>query len=37
MDDSRLQRLIGPLAKTSYEEGLRRTLRAQKEGFSHAS
>ena len=28
MDDSRLQRLIGPLAKTSYEEGLRRTLQA---------
>ena len=37
MDDSRLQRLIGPVAKTSYEEGLRRTLQAQKEGFSHAS
>ena len=37
MDDARLQRLIGPLAKTSYEEGLRRTLQAQKEGTVHAS
>jgi nucleoside-diphosphate-sugar epimerase len=37
MDDSRLRRLIGPLAKTSYEEGLRRTLQAQKEGNTHAS
>ena len=37
MDDSRLQRLIGPLAKTSYEEGLRRTLQAQKEESIHAS
>jgi nucleoside-diphosphate-sugar epimerase len=37
MDDSRLQRLIGPLAKTSYEEGLRRTLQAEREGSIHAS
>ena len=37
MDDSRLRRLIGPVAKTSYEEGLRRTLQAQKEGPIHAS
>ena len=37
LDDSALQRLIGPIAKTSYEEGLRRTLRAQKEGTIHAS
>lgn len=36
MDDSRLQRLIGPLAKTSYEEGLRRTLAAQRKGSNHA-
>jgi nucleoside-diphosphate-sugar epimerase len=36
MDDSRLQRLIGPLAKTSYEEGLRRTLQAEKKGSIHA-
>ena len=36
MDDSRLQRLIGPLAKTSYEEGLRRTLEAQRKGSNHA-
>lgn len=31
MDDSRLQRLIGPVAKTSYEEGLRRTLQAARD------
>jgi nucleoside-diphosphate-sugar epimerase len=37
MDDSSLQRLIGPIAKTSYEEGLRRTLQAQREGLHHAS
>lgn len=37
MDDSRLQKLIGPIAKTSYEEGLRRTLQAQREGHIHAS
>jgi len=36
MDDSRLQRLIGPLAKTSYEEGLRRTLETQRKGANHA-
>jgi hypothetical protein len=28
MDDSALQRLIGPIAKTSYVEGVRRTLAA---------
>jgi nucleoside-diphosphate-sugar epimerase len=36
MDDSRLRRLIGPVVKTSYEEGLRRTLEAQKERSIHA-
>lgn len=36
MDDSRLQKLIGPIAKTSYEEGLRRTLQAQRDEISHA-
>lgn len=36
LDDSRLQRLIGRVAKTSYEEGLRRTLEAQRKGSSHA-
>ena len=29
MDDSALDRLIGPLKKTSYEEGLRQTLSAE--------
>jgi nucleoside-diphosphate-sugar epimerase len=32
MDDSALQRLIGPLAKTPYPEGLRRALQHQREG-----
>jgi nucleoside-diphosphate-sugar epimerase len=36
MDDSRLRRLIGPIAKTSYEEGLRRTLETQRKGSNHA-
>jgi nucleoside-diphosphate-sugar epimerase len=26
LDDSKLQRLLGPLPKTSYDEGIRRTL-----------
>jgi nucleoside-diphosphate-sugar epimerase len=37
MDDAALQRLIGPLAKTSYAEGLRRTLEFQKRETTHAS
>jgi hypothetical protein len=28
MDDSALDRLVGPLKKTSYEEGVRQTLSA---------
>jgi hypothetical protein len=28
MDDSALQQLIGPIAKTSYSEGIRQTLAA---------
>ena len=28
LDDSALQRLIGPIRKTSYAEGIRRTLAA---------
>ena len=37
MDDSRLRRLIGAVAKTSYEEGLRRTLEAERKESNHAS
>jgi len=37
MDDAALQRLIGPLSKTSYQEGLRRTLQYQKREPTHAS
>jgi nucleoside-diphosphate-sugar epimerase len=36
LDDARLQKLIGPIPKTSYEEGLRRTLQARREEQSHA-
>ena len=32
MDDSALQRLIGPLRKTSYAEGIRQTLAAEANG-----
>jgi hypothetical protein len=32
MDDSALQRLIGPLHKTSYAEGIRQTLAALTNG-----
>jgi hypothetical protein len=31
MDDSALQRLIGPIAKTPYTEGIRQTLAAAHE------
>jgi len=32
MDDSALQRLIGPIRKTSYAEGIRQTLQAVRDG-----
>jgi hypothetical protein len=32
MDDSALQRLIGPLHKTPYAEGIRQTLAAMTDG-----
>jgi hypothetical protein len=31
MDDSALEQLIGPIAKTSYAEGIRQTLAATRQ------
>jgi hypothetical protein len=36
MDDSALQQLIGPLRKTSYEEGVRRCLAAMRDAKAPA-
>jgi len=30
LDDSALQKLLGPVRKTSYDEGIRRTLEAMR-------
>jgi hypothetical protein len=35
MDDSALQSLIGPVVKTPYPEGIRRTLEATRRSASH--
>ena len=34
LDDTALQRLIGPITKTSYAEGVRRTLQAVRDAAS---